>query len=79
MVADMPRLSSTGLRTSPRARSKMVVLHVARADLEDVDVAAHHLNLRRVHHFADGEELKFFGGFVHQLQAFFAHALEGVR
>src|SRR5438094_1851601 len=35
---------------------EIVVLHVACADLEDVDITHHHLNLRSVHHFSVGEE-----------------------
>ncbi len=65
MVADIPRF--------------IVVLHVARADLEDVHVIHHHLNLRRVHHLADGEEAKFVRGFAHKLEARFSHPLEGIR
>src|SRR5207253_5091289 len=57
----------------------VVVLHVTRADLEDVDVAQHHRNLRSVHHFADGEEAELVGGLAHQLEARLAHALERVR
>src|SRR5437762_5257763 len=58
---------------------QVVVLHVARANLEDVNVAHHHLDLRRVHHFANGKEAEFVGGFAHELEARFTHALEGVR
>ncbi len=35
---------------------QVVILHVARADLKNIDVARHHLDLRGVHHFADGKE-----------------------
>src|SRR6266404_196772 len=58
---------------------EIVVLHVARANLKNVHVTQHHLNLRRVHHFADGEEAKFVRGFAHELEARFPHALESVR
>ena len=75
----MPRFSSTGLLDFAERAQQMVVLHVARAHLKDVDIVAHHLNLRRVHYFADGEKLEFFGGFFHEFQAFFAHALKSVR
>src|SRR6267154_474456 len=61
-----------------RAKEK-VVLHVARANLKNVHVTEHHLNLRRVHHFADGEESEFVRSFAHELEARFPHALEGVR
>src|SRR5438045_9094761 len=57
----------------------MVVLHVARTNLKNIHVAEHHLDLRWVHDFADGEELEFLGGFTHELEALFSHALEGVR
>src|SRR5947207_10555358 len=57
----------------------MVILHVARANLKNIYVAEHHLDLRWVHDFADGEELEFLSGFAHELEAFFAHALEGIR
>src|SRR5271163_4541194 len=55
-----------------------VVLHVASAYLEDVYILQHHLDLRGVHDFADGEEAEFVGGFAHELEAGFAHALKGV-
>ena len=44
---------------------QMIILHVACADLINVDVLAHHLDLRRVHHFADGEQTEPVGGFTH--------------
>src|SRR5437879_1477344 len=52
---------------------------VARADLKNIHVAQHHLNLRRVHYFADGEQAEFIRGFAHELQAWLAHPLESVR
>src|SRR5882724_3459438 len=58
---------------------KVVVLHVACANLVDVNVAAHHFDLRRVHHFADGEQSEFIGCFAHQFQTWFAHSLKRVR
>src|SRR5207249_12043971 len=54
-------------------------VHVGRAELENVDVALRHLTLRRVDHFADGEEAELVGGVAHQLEARFTHTLEGVR
>src|SRR2546423_611263 len=57
---------------------KMIILHVARADLKNIHIAEHHLDLRRVHDFADGEELEFLGGLAHKLEALLTHALEGV-
>src|SRR5216683_99189 len=71
-------LEKNGLADFAQRAKEVVVLHVARADLEDVDVTHHHLNLRRVHHFADGKEAEFVGGLAHKLEARFTHALEGV-
>src|ERR1700682_3784014 len=71
-------LEEYGLADFAEGAEEIIVLHVARADLEDVDVAEHHLDLRRVHDFADGEEIEFLRGFAHELEAFFAHTLEGV-
>src|SRR5258708_5683683 len=56
-----------------------IVLHVARAHLEYINVSAHHLDLRGIHHFADDEEAEFVGSFAHQLQALFAHTLERIQ
>src|SRR5882757_8125013 len=61
-----------------KGTEEMVILHIARADLENVHVAVHHLDLRGVHDFADGEEIEFLRGLAHELQALFAHALESV-
>src|SRR5467141_2368019 len=71
-------LEEHGLADFAEGAEEIIVLHVARADLKDIDVAEHHLHLRRVHNFADGEEIEFLRGFAHQLEALFAHALEGV-
>ena len=56
----------------------MIVLHIARADLQNIHVADHHLNLRSVHDFAHAKEAEFFGGLTHKFQALFAHALKRV-
>jgi hypothetical protein len=71
-------LEEHGLADFAEGAEEIIILHVARADLEDIDVAEHHLHLRGVHNFADGEQIEFLRGFAHQLEAFFAHALEGV-
>src|SRR5437762_13649331 len=55
-------LQENRLADFAKRAKEIVVLHAARADLEDVDVTQHHLNLRCVHHFADGEEAEFVGG-----------------
>src|SRR5262249_13137489 len=46
---------------------QVIVLHVARADLVNVHVLAHHFDLRRVHDFADGEQAELVGGLAHDL------------
>src|SRR5216684_603698 len=71
-------LEKNGFTDFTKRAKEIVVLHVARADLKDVHVTHHHLNLRRVHYFADGEEAEFVGGFAQELEARFAHALERV-
>src|ERR1700731_1807030 len=47
-------LEEYGLADFTEGAKEIIVLHVARADLEDVDVAEHHLHLRRIHDFAYG-------------------------
>src|SRR5204862_2053755 len=46
------------------------VLHVARADLENVDVGKHQLDLRDLHDFADDQKIELVPGFAQQLQPF---------
>ncbi len=54
------------------------VLHVARADLVAVDVAAHHLDVARVHDLADHGQAALVGGRAHPTQRLLSMALEGV-
>src|SRR6267154_4841974 len=68
-----------GFADFTKRAKEIVVLHVARANLKNVHVTQHHLNLRRVHHFADAEEAEFVRSFAHELEARFPHALESVR
>ena len=56
MVAEMPALEQHGLAHVPQLAQQREVLHVARADLVDVDVAVHQLDLAEVHHL--GHELQ---------------------
>ena len=78
MVAAMPRFSSTGLRLLAEFAQQVEVLHVARADLQDVRVLGEQRDLRLVHHFADHQQTVAVGRFAQQFQAFFAQALEAV-
>src|SRR6266700_3118557 len=54
------------------------VLHVARADLQDIDVGQHHGHLRNFHHFADHQHAKAVSGFAKQFERFEAQPLERV-
>ena len=67
------------MRTWPSFAQQVEVLHVARADLEAVDIRKHDLDLRDLHDLGDDEQAVFVGRFAHDLQAFDAHALEAVR
>ena len=49
------------------------VLHVARADLEAVDVRDHRLDLRDLHHLRDDQQTCLIRDFAQQLEAFEAH------
>ena len=78
MVAEMPRFSRIGLRRSPEFAQQVVVLHVARAHLQDVDVVGEQRDLGLIHHFAHQQQMVAVGRFAQQLQALFAHALKAV-
>ena len=59
MVAAMPRLNSIGLRDIAQLAQQIEVLHIARADLEEIDVGQHRLDLRNLHDLADPEQAMF--------------------
>src|ERR1700757_311197 len=59
-------LQEHGLLHFAESAEKEIVLHVAGAYLEHVHVVAHHLDLRRVHHFADDEQFEFVSGVAHE-------------
>ena len=56
IVAHMPRLSSTGLPQLAHRLEQREVLHVARADLEDVRVLGHQSTGLGVHHLGDDRQ-----------------------
>src|SRR5258708_38701147 len=45
------------------------VLHVARTDLEEVNVGHHDRNLRNLHDFADHQQIEAVAGFAQQFQS----------
>ena len=58
---------------------QVIVLHIARAHLQDINHGQNHGNLRRVHHFAANEQSVLVGGVAHQFERLFTHALEAIR
>ena len=78
MVAEIPRFSSTGLRSLPELAQQVVVLHVARAHLQDVDVVGEQRDLGLIHHLAHQQQLVRVGRLAQHFEAFFTHALETV-
>ena len=78
IVAAMPRFSKHRLADLAQLPQQVEVLHVARADLEDVDVRQHGLDLGDFHDLADDQETVGVGGFAQQFEAINAHALERV-
>ena len=71
-------LHEDGLADVAELAEEVEVLHVARADLEAVDVGEHGLDLGDLHDFGDDEEAGLVGDFAEELEAFEAHALEAV-
>ena len=59
IVADRPRLRSTGRRTRPELGEQGEVLHVARADLQHVGVLGDEIDLPRVHHLGHHRQSRF--------------------
>ncbi len=76
--AAMPRLSRTGRSQRPTAAQQVEVLHVAGADLEQVDRGRHPLDLVDAHHLADHRQPAGAAGLGQQPDALPAQALEGV-
>ena len=69
----------TGLLQRPTRREQVEVLHVPRADLEDVRHLGHHLHVARVHDLGDDRHPDFGADFGQVAQPFDAQALERVR
>ena len=78
-VADMPRLSSTGLRARPAALQQREVLHVARADLDAVGVLVDELQRLVVDRLGDDREVELLAHPRQDLEPLLAESLEGVR
>ena len=75
---DMPRLSSTGLPHSATPPEQREVLHVAGADLQDVRVLGHHLDLVRLHDLGHHRQAGLLLASAQQLEAVLLEPLEGV-
>ena len=78
IVAEMPRFSSTGFRDAAQLAEQREVLHVARADLEDVGVLVDQLDLTDVHHFGDQLQIVLIRSRTQHPQTFLAEPLEAV-
>ena len=64
---------------SPDGRQQRVVLHVARADLEDVGVLGDDVDLVRLHHLGDHRQAGLLARLLEVAQRFDAQPLEGIR
>ena len=79
MVELSPRFSITGRPQRPSAFRQREVLHVARADLHDVGVFGHQIDIAIAHDFGDDGKPGGFARLRQQLEPFFFHALKIVR
>jgi hypothetical protein len=70
---------SAAIRDSPDVAQQRVVLHVPRADLEDVGVFGHDVDLARLHHLGDDREAGPIARFGKVPKGLDTQALEGVR
>ena len=78
IVAEMPRFSSTGFVRAAELPQQREVLHVARADLQDVGVAFDELDLADLHHFGDELQIVPIGRGAQHAQPCFPESLEAV-
>ena len=75
---DRPRLSSAGRPGAPDLGQQRVVLHVARADLDDVGDLQHGVEVAHVHQLGDDRQPRLGLRLGEQAQALLAEPLEGV-
>ena len=57
---------------------QVVILHVARADLQDVGIPGDEIHVMGRHHLGDDRQAGFFTGRCQQFQPEFLQALEGI-
>ena len=79
MVELIPRFNSTAREHLPSDFKQREVLHVTRADLQDVGILGHQVDIAIAHHFRDDSESGFALCLGKQLQAFGFQALKIVR
>ena len=75
----MPRFSRMGLPDRAAASSKEKILHVTRADLQDVRIFSHHGDIRLGQNFRHDSHPKLVAGVCQYLQAFETQTLKSVR
>jgi hypothetical protein len=75
----MPRFSSTGRPERAAASKQRVVLHVARADLQNVGILGDHGNVVLRHDFGHDSQAALFARAGQHLQPFQAKPLKRVR
>ena len=78
IVADGPRLSSTGMPDLADRFQQRIVLHVAGADLQHVGIVGHQRDVLRGHHLGDDGQAGLLAGLGQQLQPLFLQPLEAV-
>ena len=78
-VAPKPRLSITGAGDPTDVAQQRVVLHVPRADLEDVRVLGDDVDLVRLHHLGDDRQAGPLARLGQVAEGLDAQALERVR
>src|ERR1051326_3011003 len=72
-------LEQYGFANLAELPQQVVILHVARADLQDVGVFGQERDLRLIHDLADDEQVVAIGRRAHHFEAVFAEPLKAVR